>query len=122
MTPRPSREENMRLTLTIALLALTAAVPAAAQNTTGPDANTAMTSANAVSTNGVAPGGTPVTGTPTDAAAAPGAQTATLPPDSNAAAVDTAVVRRDGAGRDFPWGLIGLVGLIGLLGRRRSAT
>lgn len=106
----------MRLTLILALGALAAATPAAAQNEAAPPTNDVAP----VATNDVA---APSAGTPTDAAAAPGAQPATLPPDSNAAAVDTAVTEdRDDGGDRFPWGLIGLVGLVGLLGRRRSAS
>ena len=107
----------MRLTLSLAVAALLAATPAVAQNTEEPAVNADTTATNAVGTNDVTGN---VAMTPPDAAAAPGTQTATLPPDSSTAAVDTAVTR-DREGHGFPWGVFGLVGLIGLLGRKRAS-
>jgi MYXO-CTERM domain-containing protein len=104
----------MRLTLSLAIIALAAATPAAAQNETVEPATNGQV--NAVDSNVVAPA-------PVDPAAGPAVATAPLPPDTDLAAETDIAVEDDGADRerDFPWGLVGLVGLVGLLGRRRSS-
>ena len=104
----------MRLTLCLAIFALAAAPPAAAQNEAAdPAANDQV---NVVDSNAVAP-------TPTDPAAGQPVDTAPLPADTELVAETDVAIEDDPADRDrsFPWGLIGLVGLVGLLGRRRSS-
>jgi MYXO-CTERM domain-containing protein len=110
-----------------AAAALFVASPALAQNTAGPTNTTDLTTGNTVTTNGMDPGmaGAPPPGAttdPTGAAAAPGAQSATLPPDANAGAIDTTYAQGEDEGGRFPWGLLGLLGLLGFLGRRRRDT
>ena len=102
----------MRLTLSLAIIALVAATPAAAQNEAAdPAANSQV---NVVESNAVAP-------VPADPATGPAVATAPLPPDTDLAAeTDIALEEDTEHNRGFPWGLIGLVGLVGLLGRRRS--
>ena len=104
----------MRLTLSLAIVALAAAAPAAAQNeTTDPAVAGAV---NAVDSNAVAP-------VPADPGTSPAVDPAPLPTDADVAAAETdiaAVDDGDDHDRGFPWGLVGLVGLVGLLGRRRS--
>ena len=104
----------MRLTLSLAIIALAAATPAAAQNETVEPATNAQL--NAVDSNAVAP-------VPADPATGPAVATAPLPGDSDLTAETDIAVEDDGADHDrgFPWGLVGLVGLVGLLGRRRSS-
>jgi MYXO-CTERM domain-containing protein len=103
----------MRLTLSLAIIALAAATPAAAQNEAADPA--AISQVNVVDSNAVA-------AVPADPATGPAVATAPLPPDTDLAAETDIAVEDDGADHDrgFPWGLIGLVGLVGLLGRRRS--
>jgi hypothetical protein len=104
----------MRLNLSLAIIALAAAAPAAAQNeTAGPAAPVA---ANTVESNEVAQA-------PADPATAPALDPAPPPADADLAAAETdsaAGDERTDHDRGFPWGLVGLVGLVGLLGRRRS--
>ena len=92
--------------------ALIAASPALAQDNAAAPGNTVSTEgvdAN-IAANTTAPA------TPTTAAATPGAQDTTLPPE---ATTDTAPVAPVEQRRGFPWGVIGLLGLIGLLGVRK---
>ena len=105
----------MRLTLSLAIIALAAAAPAAAQNEAVDPATNVQV--NAVDSNAVAVA-------PADPATGPAVATAPLPPDEDLVAAETDIaVEDDGADHDrgFPWGLIGLVGLVGLLGRRRAS-
>jgi MYXO-CTERM domain-containing protein len=105
----------MRLTLSLAIIAIAAATPAAAQNeAVDPAANGQV---NAVDSNAVAPAPAPAD------PAAPPMETAPLPPDADLAATDPGVTGEADTDHDpgFPWGLVGLVGLVGLLGRRRSS-
>ena len=101
----------MRLTLSLAIIALAAAAPAVAQNEAADPATNAQV--NAVESNAVAPA-------PIDPAAGPAVATAPLPDTDVAAETDLTVEDDADHDRGFPWGLIGLVGLVGLLGRRRS--
>ena len=102
--------------LVIAVASLMTAAPALAQNTADQPVDTVNTTgADANIVGAPAPG----TATIPDAAATPGAQPATLPPDTDAGTIDTAYTEgRDRDGR-FPWGVLGVLGLLGLLGRRR---
>jgi MYXO-CTERM domain-containing protein len=105
----------MRLTLSLAIIALAAAAPAAAQNEAVDPA--AAGAANVVDSNAVAP-------LPADPAGATVADPDPLPAGADGTAAETDLgAYGDDADHDrgFPWGLVGLVGLVGLLGRRRSA-
>ena len=76
---------------------------------------------NTVSTEGVdanIAANTTAPATPTTAAATPGAQDATLPPEATTT-TDTGPVAPVEERRGFPWGVLGLLGLIGLLGVRK---
>jgi hypothetical protein len=120
------RNLGMRLkTPLIITAALFVASPALAQNTTGPTNTTDLTTGNTVNTGGIDANmaGAPPPGsetTPTGAAATPGPQSATLPQDANAGAIDTTYAQGDDEGGRFPWGVLGLLGLAGLLGRKRG--
>lgn len=104
----------MRLIPSLALIALAAATPAAAQNEAiDPAANTAV---NVTDTNmAAAPAANP---------ANVAVDTAPMPAEADPAAMD-ATTTTDDAGDDrergFPWGVLGLIGLVGLLGRRRNS-
>ena len=103
----------MRLTLSLAIVALAATAPAAAQNETVDPTASAV---NVVDSNAVAP-------VPADPGTSPALDPAPLPADADLAAAETDIAADDdGADHDrgFPWGLVGLVGLVGLLGRRRN--
>jgi hypothetical protein len=106
----------MRLTttITIAAAALLAASPISAQNAAAPANDTAVTDANAASTNEAG-------ALPADNAAVPVATEAPL--DTNVTAVDQnynqpAPPERKG----FPWGVLGLLGLLGLIPRIRRGA
>ena len=103
----------MRLTFSLAIIALAAATPAAAQNEAVDPA--AAGAANVVDSNAVAP-------LPADPANVTVADPAAQPADADVATAETdlGAEDRDDHDRGFPWGLVGLVGLVGLLGRRRS--
>lgn len=108
----------MRFDIQLAIVAgsLIAAAPALAQNTTEQPVGTANTAGtDAYIAGAPAPG----TAAMPDAAATPGTQTATLPPDAGAGAADTPSTRGSADGDRFPWGVLGVLGLLGLLGRRR---
>ena len=104
----------MRLTLSLAIFALAAATPAAAQNEVSDPA--APVEVNTVDSNAAAP-------TPADPTAGQPVDAAPMPAETDVAAETDVVIEDEAAGgeRNFPWGLVGLVGLVGLLGRRRSS-
>jgi hypothetical protein len=104
----------MRLSRGIILAgALFVAAPAVAQDNAAAPANTvADNGVDANTANAAAPT------TPTDAAATPGTQTATLPPNV-ATPADTGATMAVKTHRGFPFGVLGLLGLIGLLGVRK---
>ena len=105
----------MRLSQSLILAgALIAPSPALAQDNAAAPGNTVSTEgvdAN-IAANTTAPA------TPTTAAATPGAQDATLPPEATTT-TDTGPVAPVEERRGFPWGVLGLLGLIGLLGVRK---
>lgn len=90
------------------------AAPSVAQDNAAAPANTVAT--NGVDAN-TANAAAPVT--PTEAAATPGDQNATLPP-AVATPADTGSTMAVKTHRGFPWGVLGLLGLLGLLGARKA--
>ena len=106
----------MRLSQSLILAgALVATSPALAQDNAAAPGNTVSTEgvdAN-IAANTAAPA------TPTTAAATPGAQDATLPPEA-ATPAESAMTAPAERRRSFPWGVLGLLGLAGLLGARKA--
>jgi hypothetical protein len=93
--------------------ALVVASPALAQDNAAAPGNT-------VANNGVVANSAAAAAptTPTEAAATPGTQNATLPPNA-ATPADTGTTMAVKTHSGFPWGVLGLLGLIGLFGVRK---